>query len=52
MVIFSLYFDKQSLPEDWSMELASLVSHRGQAVVAHTFNPSTREVEMGSDMAG
>ena len=29
------------------MELATLVSHRGQAVVAHTFNPSTREVETG-----
>ena len=27
-----------------------LVSHRHQSVVASTFNPSTREVETGSDM--
>ena len=27
------------------MELATLVSHRGQAVVAHTFNPSPQETE-------
>ena len=29
-----------------------LVSHKSKAVEAHTFNPSTREPEMGSDLAG
>ena len=38
------------MPKDQSTELTTLVSHTGQAVVAHTFNPSTREVE--KDMAG
>ena len=33
------------MPEDRSTELATLVRHRGQAVVAHTFNPSTQETE-------
>lgn len=30
-----------SLPEDKSAELATLVNHRSQAAVAHTFNLST-----------
>ena len=30
----------------------SLKEKQSQAVVAHIFNPSTREVETGSDMAG
>lgn len=43
MVIFCLGFNKQSLPEDQSAELATIVSHRGQAVVVDTFDSSTRE---------
>lgn len=33
------------MPKDQSAKLATLVSHKGRAVVAHTVNPSTRETE-------
>ena len=33
------------MPEDQSGVLATLVGYRGQAVVAHTSNPSTLETE-------
>ena len=33
------------MPEDQSGELATLLGYRGQAVVAHTFDPSTLETE-------
>ena len=41
MVIFYDLTNK-ALPEDQSAALASLVSHKGQAVVAHTFNPRAK----------
>ena len=33
------------MPKDQSAELATLVSHSDQAVVAHTFNPRIQEAE-------
>ena len=40
------------MTEDQSAELATLVGHRDQAVVAHTFNPRAKEVETRREMAG
>ena len=39
------------MTEDQSAELATLVSHRDQAVGAHTFAPRAKEVETRRDMA-
>ena len=38
-------------PEDQSAELATLVSHRAQAVVAHTFNSSLQR-QRQADLCG
>ena len=53
VVIFHLYFNKQSLPEDQSKRaplvsltdhpITTLVCYKYWAVVVHAFNPSTRE---------
>ena len=40
-VAFHLYFNKQNFPEDQKSKTATLASHPDQAVVIHTFNPSS-----------
>ena len=40
LVVYYLCFNKESLPEGYC-KTATLISHTAQAVVAHTFNPSS-----------